>query len=260
MAKRPNRENASSEPAQAEERIEAIRTEIAKAMIHRNTLPKSASDEEKAAAAASVEQLRAQQHEAVQHLMAIKREETNKLEREHKEIKLRRKRLRASRQPGGHAAAHEERAAPPRRTFARPSRDRAAEEAQMDAANEEDLFLERQRLEEEDRESADELAHLWGIAEKMRKKEEDAKRREAKKREKKEAEAKAAAARLKAEKEAGAKIRQQVALQRAEETKTRKRQQHAEREARQRTAQDTRSSAWFSEVLRQLKSFFGRPR
>ncbi len=257
MAKRPNRENASSEPAQTEELIEAIRTEIAKAMIHRNTLPKSASDEEKAAAAASVEQLRAQQHEAVQHLMAIKREETNKLEREHKEKKLRHKRLRASRQPGGHAAAHEERAAPPRRTFARPSKDRAAEEAQMDAANEEDLFLERQRLEEEDRESADELADLWGIAEKMRKKEEATKRREAKKREKKEAEAKTEASRLKAEKEARAKIRQRTALQRTKEAKAKKHQQHAEREARHRAAQDARSSGWFSDILRQLKTFFG---
>ncbi len=260
MAKKPNREDASPEPAQAEERIKAIKAEIAQAMIQRNALPISASDEEKAAAAARVEQLQAQHHEAVQHALAIKREETARLEREHKEKKLRHKRLRASRQPGGHAAPHEEPVAPPRRSSARPPMDRAAEEAQMDAVNEEDLLLERQRLEEEDRESADELAHQRGIAEKKREKEEAAKRREAKKREEKEAEAKAEAARLKVEKEACAKIRQQAALQRAEETKAKKRQQRAEREARQRAAQDARSSGWFSEVLRQLKTFFGGPR
>ena len=200
MAKKPNRKNASTEPAQAEERIEAIRTEIAQAMIQRNALPKSASDEEKAAAAA--------------------------------------------RQPGGHAAPHEEPAAPLRRTSVRPPMDRAAEEVQMDAANEEELFFERQQLEEEDRDGADELAHQRGMAEKKWKKEEAAKRREAEKREKKEAKAKAEAARLKVEKEAAAKIRQQG----------------AEREARQHAAQDARSSGWFSEVLRQLKAFFGGSR
>ena len=103
MAKKPNTKDASPELAQAEERIEAIKAEIAQAMIHRNTLPKSASDEEKAAAAARVQQLQAQHHEAVQHLMAIKREETAKLEWEHREKKLRHKRLKASRQPGGSA-------------------------------------------------------------------------------------------------------------------------------------------------------------
>ena len=59
MAKRPNRKDASPEPALAEEQIEAIKTEIGQAMIQRNMLPKSASDEEKAAAAARVEQLQA---------------------------------------------------------------------------------------------------------------------------------------------------------------------------------------------------------
>lgn len=260
MAKKPDREDASPELAQAEKRIEAIKFGIAQAMIRRNSLPKTASDEEKAAAAARVEQLQAQHHEAVQHLLAIKREETTKLEREHKEKKLRHKRLKASRQPGGHAAPYEEPAAPPRRASVRPPIDRAAEEAQMDAVNAEDLFLERQQLEEKDRESADELAHQRALAEKKRKKEEAAKRREAKKRERKEAEAKAEAMRLKAEKQVRAKIRQQAALQRAEETKAKKRQQCAEREARQRAAQDVRSSGWFSEVLRQLKTFFGGPR
>ncbi len=260
MAKKPNREDASLEPAQAEVRIEAIKTEIVQAMIQRNTLSKSASDEEKDAAAARVEQLQAQHHEAVQHVLAIKREETTKLERKHKEKKLRHKQLRASRQPGGHAASHGEPATPPRRTSVCPPMDRAAEEAQLDAANEEDLLLERQELEEEDRESADELAQQWGMAEKKRKKEEAAKSREAKKREEKEAEAKAEAARLKAENEARAKIRQQAALQRAEEAKAKKRQQRAEREARQRPAQEARSSGWFSEALRHLKKFFGGPR
>ncbi len=113
MAKKPDRKDASPEPAQAEERIKAIKTEIAQAMIQRNTLPKSASDEEKAAAAARVEQLQAQHHEAVQHVLAIKREETTKLEQEHKEKKLRHKRLVASRQPGSHVAPYEEPVAPP---------------------------------------------------------------------------------------------------------------------------------------------------
>ena len=260
MVKKPNKKDASPEPAPAEKRIEVIKAEIAQAMIQRNTLPKSASDEEKAAAAARVEQLQAQHHEAVQHVLAIKREETTKLEREHKEKKLRHKRLRASRQPGGHAAPHEEPNAPPRHTSVRPTVDRAAEEAQMDAANEEDLLLERQQLQEADRESADELAHQWSIAEENRKKEEAAKRREAKKREEKDAKAKAEAARLKAEKEARAKIRQQAALQRAEDARVKRRQHRAEREARQRTAQDARSSGWFSQVLRRLKMFFGGPR
>ena len=260
MAKKPNRKDPSPGRAQAEERIEAIKTEIARAMIQRNTLPKSASDEEKAAAATRVAQLQAQHHEAVQHALAIKHQETSKLEREHKERKLRRKRLRASRQPGGHAAPYEEPAAPPRHTSVRPPVDRAAEEAQMDAANEEDLLLERQQMEEEDRESADELAHQRALAEKKRKKEKAAKRREAEKREKKEAEAKAEAARLKAEKEVRAKIRQQAALQRAKEAKAKKRQQRAEREARQRATQDARSSGWLSKALRQLKTFFGGSR
>ena len=259
MAKKSNREDPSLEPAQAEERIEALKTEIAEAMIQRNTLPKTASDEEKDAAAARVEQLQARHHEAVQHVLAIKREGTTKLEREHKEKKLRHKQLLASRQSGGHAAPHEEPAAPPPRTSVRPPMDRAAEEAQMDAANEEDLLLERQELEEEDRANADELAHQWGMAEKKRKKEEAAKSRETKNREKKEAEAKAEAARLETEKEARAKIRQQAALQGAEEAKAKKRHHRAEREARQRAPQEARSSGWFSEVLRHLKTFLGGP-
>ena len=260
MTKKPNRKVASPELTQAEERIEAIRTEIAQAMIQRNTLPKSASDEEKAAVAARVEQLQAQHHEYVHELLAIKREETAELEREHKEKKLRHKRLRAARQPSGNAAPHEEPAPPPRRTFGRPPMDRDAEESQMDAANEEDLFLERQRLEEEDRVSDVDLAHQRDMAEEKRKKEESVKRRESRKREMKEAEAKAEAARLKKEKEARAKIRQQAALQRAEQTRVKKRQQRTERDTRQRAAQDAGSSGWFSEVLRQLKAFFGGSR
>lgn len=260
MAKNPNRKDASAEPAQAEERIEAIKSEIARALVRRNTLPKSASDEEKAAATARVEQLQAEHREAVQTVQAIKREAATKLEQEHKGKKQRRKRLKASREPGGHTAPHEEPAAAPPRTFVHRLMDRAAEEARMDAANEEDLILERQRLEEEDREGADELAHQWGIAEKKRKREETAERREAKKREEKEAQAMAEAARLDAEKEAHAKIRQQAALQRAEETRAKKRRQCAEREARQRAASDARSSWSFSEVLRQLRKFFGGSR
>lgn len=260
MAKNPNRKNASTKPAQAEERIGAIKKEIAEAMIQRNTLPKSASDEEKAAAAARVERLQAEHREAVQTVQATTREETTKLEQEHKGKKQRRKRLRASRQPGGHAAPYEEPAAPPPRTFVHHPMDRAAKEAQMDAANEEDLFLERQLLETEDRESADELAHQWSIAEKKRKKEGAAERREAKKREEKEARAMAEAARLEAEKKARAKIRQQASLQRAEETKAKKRQQCAKREARHGAAQDARSSWSFSGVLRQLRTFFGGSR
>src|SRR3990172_8764022 len=156
MAKKPNAKGESSELAQAEERIEAIKSAIAQAMIQRNTLPKSASDEEKAAVAARVEQLQAQHHEAVQHLLAIRHQETTKLELEHKEKKLRHKQLRASRQPGGHVVPHEEPTAPPRRSSVRLPMDRAVEEARMDAANEEDLFLLRQELEEEDNESPDE--------------------------------------------------------------------------------------------------------
>lgn len=257
MAKKPNKNNTTPELAQAEERIGAIKTEIAQAMIQRNTLPRFASDEEKDAVAARVEQLQVQHHEALQHLLAIKREETTKLERQHKEKRLRHKRLRASRQPGGQAAPHEESAVPPRRTPVHPPMDRAAEEAQMDAANAEDLFFQRQQLEEEDSADADELAHLRHVADRRRMKEEAAQRREAIKREKQEAEAKAEAARLKVEKEARAKIRQQAALQRAEETKAKKRQQQANREARQHAAQDARPSGWFGEVMRHLKTFFG---
>ena len=256
MAKKPNRKDASPKPSQAEERIAAIKAEIAQAMIQRNTLPKTASDEEQAAAAARVEQLQAQHHEAVQHALAIKREETTKLEREHKEKKLRHQRLKASRQPDGHVAPYEEPAAPRRHASLRPLMDRAAEEAQMDAANEEDLLLERQKQEEEDRGDAEQLAHEQDRAEKKRKAEEEAIRREAKKREKKEAKEKAEATRLKAEKEQRAKIRQQAALIRAEKAKAKKTKQHAERETRQRAAQDARASGWFSEVLRQLKTFF----
>lgn len=260
MSKKSNKKHANPEPSLAEQRINALKIEIAQAMIQRNTLPKSATDEEHAAAAERVEQLQAQHHEAVQHALAIKREETAKLEREHKEKKLRQKRLRASRQPGSHEAPHEEPATPSHHTSIRSPMDRAAEEAQMDAANEEDVLLERMKQEEEDRESAEELAHQRIRAEKKRKKEEAAKRRDAMKREKKEEEAKSEAASQKAEKDALAKIRQQAALQRAEESKAKKRQQHAEREARQREAQDSRPSEWFSKTLQQLKTFFGGSR
>jgi hypothetical protein len=51
MARKPDKKSASPELAQAEERVETIKAEIAQAMIQRNNLPKSASDEEKAAAA-----------------------------------------------------------------------------------------------------------------------------------------------------------------------------------------------------------------
>jgi hypothetical protein len=260
MTKKREAKDESPEVAQAQEQIAAIKTEIAQAMIRRNTLPKSASDAEKAAAAALVEQLQARQHDAVQHLLAIKREETTRLEREHKEKKLRHKRLKASRQPGAHAAPHEDAVSPPPRTSARPPVDRAAEAAHMDAANEEDLsFFERQQLEEEGMYGADDLAHQQVLARKRRKKEEAAARREAEREKKKEEEAKAEAAHLKEEKEARARIRQQAALKRAEEAKAEKHRQRAEREARLRAAQDARSWGWLGELLRRLKSLFGGP-
>lgn len=248
---------ASLEMAQSEERIEAIKSEIAQAFIRRNTLPNSASDEEKAAVAARVEQLQARHHEAVQSLLAIRRQETSKLEREHKEKKLRQKQLKASRQPGGQAVPHEQTAAPPRRSPARPQLDRAAEEALLDAANEIDLFQLRQEREKEGNESADELAQQRDLAAKNRIKIEADKRREAEQREKKEAESRAKAAQLKAEKAADARIRQQAALQREEETRARKREQRAEREAQQHAIQNARSSGRFRELLRQLKALFG---
>lgn len=257
MAKKPNGKGVSPELAQAEKRIEAIKSEIAQALIQRNTLPKSASDEEKAAAAARVEQLQARHHEAVQHVLAIRRQETTKLEQERKEKKLRHKQLNASRQPGRHAAPHEEQAMPPRRSSVRLPMDRAGEEALMDAANEEDLYLLRQELDGVDDESADELAHQRHLAEKKRKREEADERREADKREWKEAESKARAAQLKVEQEARAKIRQQAALQRAEETKAKKLSQRVERESQRRAAQNAPSSGWFSDVLRKLKALFG---
>jgi len=257
VAKKQDNKDASLELAQAEERIETIKAEIAEALIQRNTLPTSASDEEKAAAAERVEQLQEQHHEAVQHVLAIKREETARLEREHKEKKQRHKRLKAAHQPGGHTAPHQDAPAPPQRTAVRRPPNRAAEDAHMDAANEQDLILERQRLQEDEKETAEELAHLRRLAEKKRKKEEAAKLREAAKREKEQARAKAQAEQLKAEKEERAKARQQAALHRAEEAKAKKRQQRAEREARQRAGHDARSPGWISEIIRQIKAFFG---
>jgi hypothetical protein len=257
MAKKPDKNDTSPEIAQAEERVEAIKAEIAQAMIQRNTLPRSATDEEKAAAADRVEQLQSQHHEAAQHVLAIKREETSKLEREHKEKKHRHKQLKASRRPGAHAEPHQDTAPPPRPTHAHRPMDRAAEDAGMDAANAHDHFLERQQLEEDDKDSAEELAIQRRKAEKKRKKEQAAERRDAKKHEKAKVEAKAEAERLKVEKEERAGIRKHASLQRAEEAKDKKRQQRAERKARQRAAQNAPSSGWFSEALRQLKALFG---
>jgi hypothetical protein len=257
MAKKPDKKSVSTELAQAEERVAVIKAQIAQAMIQRNNLPKSASDEEKAAATARVERLQVQHHEAVQQVLAIKLAETTKLEREHKEKKQRHKQLRASRQSGVHPAPHEEPVTPPRRMSAHRPMDRAAEEAQMDAANEEDLFLERQRLKEEDRESAEEVARQRALVEKKRKKEQAAERRALEERKQKEAAAKAEAARLKAEKEELAKIRQQASLRRKEEAKAKKRQQRTEREARAHGARDAQSSGWFGKLLRHLQAFFG---
>lgn len=256
MPKKPNRKSENPASTRAEERVEAIKAEMARALIQRNTLPKSASDDEKVAAAARVEQLQAEHHDAVQDVLAVKHEQTAKLEREHKEKKLRHKRLAASRQPSGHATPHGESVASPRRTSARPSMDRAAEEALMDAANEEDLLLERQRLEEEDRESAKALVQQRRIADRKRKKDEAAVFREARKREAKESESKAEATRLKVEKDARAEVRRKAALQRAEEAKAAKRRRSAERDARRHAAHDAGSSGWFSEVLRQVKALF----
>lgn len=257
MAKKPNENDARADLAQAEERIEVIKGAIAQALVQRNTLPKSASDEEKAAVAARVVQLQAQHHEAAQQLLAIKRQETTKLEREHKEKKLRHKQLKASRQPSSHVVPDEKHASPPRRSSARLPMDRDVEEALMDAANEEDLFLLRRQQEEKDNEGVDELAHHRELAKWKREKEEAAARQETEKCEREKAEAKVEAARLKAEKEADAKIRQQAALQRAEETKTNKRKQRTEREAQLHAAQNARSPGWFGDILRQLKAFFG---
>jgi len=258
MSKKPKRKDANPEVAQAEERIEAIRAEIAEALVQRNELPGSASDEEKAAAAGRVEQLQARYHEAVQHLLTIKRQETAKLERQHKERKLRHKRLKAACQPGSHAAPQEESITTPRHRVVHPLMDRAPEEAQMDAANEEDLFLQRRELEEEEeRESAEDLAHRRRIAEKRRRKEEAARLREARKRKRMEAEAKAEAARIKEEKESRAKIRQEAALKRAQEAKEKKRQQRAQREARQRAIREVRALGWLNKVLRLVRTLLG---
>ncbi len=260
MAKKSKKKDMTPELAQAEDQVEAIKTEIAEALIQRNTLPKTATDEEKAAAAARVEQLQAQHHEAAQQVLAIKREETNKLEQEHKEKKLRHKQLKASRQPGSHTPPREEPAAPQRRMPAHPPLDRDAEEAQMDAANEEDLWLERQKLEEEDRDSADELKHQRRVADRRRRKETATKRREADERQQKQAEAKAEAARLEAEKDERNKLRKQAALKRAEEAQAKKRRQRDDRETRRREAQNANASGWLSGLLHQLKSLFGGPR
>lgn len=256
MTKKPNRKDAGPESTRAEERVEAIKAEMARALVQRNTLPKSASDDERAAAAARVERLQVEHHDAVQDVLAIKREQTAELERDHKEKKLRHKRLAASRQSSAHSSPHEESAASPGRAFVRPPMDRAAEEALMDAANEEDRLLERQRLDEEDQESTRELAQQRRIADRKRKKDEVAELREARHREKKESEAKAEAARVKLEKDARAEVRQNAALERAEEAKAEKHRRSAEREARQRAAHDAPSSGWFSEVLRQVKALF----
>ena len=64
-------------------------------------------------------------------------------------------------------------------------------------------------------------------------------------------------ARLKAEKETHAKIRQQAALQRAEETKADKRKRGVEREARRRASQHAPSTGWFLEALRRVTALFG---
>jgi len=259
MAKKKNRKDPKPDLVEAEKRIEAIKGEIAQALIVRNSLPKSATDEEKDAARARVEQLQARHHEAVQRALAIKRDETAKLEREHKEKKLRHKRLAASRQPAAHAGPQEQDAAMQRRASIGPPLDRDAEEAQMDAANEEDLLLERRLLEEaEDRESAEELAHQRALAEKKRKKEAAAVRRESRRRQKQQEQERAAAERIKAEKQARAKMRQQAALQRAEELKAKKRAQAQAREDRRLAAQADRSPRWLSDVLRRVTTFFKR--
>ncbi|MCH8147995.1 MAG: hypothetical protein IH987_08375 [Planctomycetes bacterium] len=264
---RKNGENRELDPA--EDRVQAIKIELAEAMKQRAALPKSASDEEKAAAAGHVEGLQTQLHEAKQQVLSIKRGETAKLERDHKEKKQRHKRLKAMRQGDGHVAPYEEPSAPSHRpaasrrsdasrgpTATRPA-DRAAEEASRDAANAHDAYLERQRLEAEDKTSSEEMAVLRRAADKKRKKDEAAKRREAKKREKAEAKAKDETERLSAEKKDRAGIRQQAALQRSQEAKAKKRQQRADREGRDRGTPAAGQTGWFSAVLRMLKGLFG---
>ena len=253
----------------ADERIHGIEVELSEAMRQRASLANSASDEEKAAAAEHVQGLQTQLHDAKQQALSIKREESARLERDHKEKKQRHKKLKALRQGDGHEAPYEEPSAPPRRPGAphRPAEsrahsparpmDRAAEEAALDAANAHDVFIERQRLEAEDTTSAEELAVLRRAADKKRRKDEAAKRREAAKRQKAEVKAKAEAERLKEQKEERAGIRHQAALQRSQEAKAKKRQQRADREARKGTTQAGRQSGWFSGVLRMIKELFG---
>lgn len=268
MEQKARKNGENPELALAEDRIQAIEVELSEAMKQRASLPKSASDEEKAAVAAHVEGLQAQLHEAKQQVLSIKRETSAKLEQDHKDKKQRHKRLKAIRQGDGHEAPYEEPSAPPRQpgashrpagsrgpTAPRPV-DRSAEEAALDAANAHDVFLERQRLEAEDKTSAEELTVLRRAADKKRKKDQAAERREAKKREKAEAKAKAEAERLAVEKKERAGIRQQAALQRSQEAKAKKRQQRAEREGRERGTQAARQSGWFSAALRMLKGLF----
>ena len=269
MAKKSKKNDENPQRGLADDRIHGIEVELAEAMKQRASLPNSASDEEKAAAAEHVEGLQTQLHLAKQQALSIKREESAELERDHKEKKQRHKRLKALRQGDGHEAPYEEPSAPPRQSGASrrpaPSRgpsvsrpaDRATEEAAWDAANAHDVFIERQRLEAEEETSAEELTVLRRAADKKRKKDEAAKRREANKREKAEAKAKAEAERLAVEKKERAGIRQQAALQRSKEAKAKKLQQRAEREGRERGAQAARPSGWFSAAVRMLKKLFG---
>jgi len=257
MAEKSKKNGENTELALAEDRVLAIEVKLAEAMKQRASLPKSASDEEKAATATHVEGLQTQLHETKQQVLSIKREESAKLERDHKEKKQRHKRLKALHHGGGHDAPHEEPPAPFPRPVVRRPMDRAAEEAALDAANAQDMFLERQRLEVEAKASAEESAVLRRAADKKRKKDEAAKRRDTKKRDKAEAKAKAEAERLAMEKKERAGIRQQAALQRSKEAKAKKLQQRAEREGRERGVQAAERAGWFGGVLRMLKGLFG---
>ena len=146
MEKKSKKNGENLQGSLADDRIHGIEVELSEAMKQRASLANFASDEEKAAAAEHVQGLQAQLHEAKQQALSIKREESAKLERDHKEKKQRHKRLQAMRQGDGHEAPYEEPSAPPRRPGAshRPAAargpsvsrpvDRAAEEAALDAA------------------------------------------------------------------------------------------------------------------------------
>ncbi len=73
MARKPEKNGENPQRGLADERIHGIEAELSEAMKQRASLPKSASDEEKAAAAEHVQELQAQLHDAKQQALSIKR-------------------------------------------------------------------------------------------------------------------------------------------------------------------------------------------